>query len=258
MGLEINTKKTKVMVFNARGLKLTNNVFSVGGSHSEVVDNYQYLGIKLKASGSLKFATSELFAKSNRAWFAISNILYQNKKLPVKKALQLFDGLIRPIFSYASEFWLPFIITKKGLENKNNLLKFWETFQPEVLNQKICRLLLSDHQKCSRLAVLGELGRYPVLLPALKHCIKYQLQIDRLDRSTLVSRALSDMQNNPEIDSWYTRVEKIKANFNIRQLRCKPEKAGLIIDKIKVNLIDFSWMRLTKQKLVLMGVTITS
>ena len=109
------------MVFNARGLKLNENVFTVGGSSLEVVDNYQYLGIKLKASGSLQFATSELFSKASRAWFAISNVLYQHKKLAVKKALQLFDSLIRPIFSYASEFWLPFIITKSNFENPSNL-----------------------------------------------------------------------------------------------------------------------------------------
>ena len=231
LGLEMNTKKTKVMVFNVRGIKVTNNRFSVGSSPLEIADNYQYLGMKLKPSGSLQFATDELFAKANRAWFAISNVLYQYKKLAVKKALQLFDSLIRPIFSYAAEFWLPFLVTKKGLESQTNLLKSWETFKPEILNQKVCRLLLSVHKKCSRLAVLGELGRYPVFLPALKNCIKYQYQLERSYKPSLVSFALDDMQNNPQIDSWYTRVEKIKNLLNIKRLRCKPEKAGLIIDK---------------------------
>jgi hypothetical protein len=105
--------------------------------------------------------------------------------MAVQKALQLFDSLIRPVFLYAAEFWLPFIIPKKGFESQANLLKSWETFQPEILNQKVCRLLLSVHKRCSRLAVLGELGRYPVFLPALKHCIKYEYQINMMDRSTL-------------------------------------------------------------------------
>ena len=178
------------MVFNVRGIKVTNNRFSVGSSPLEIADNYQYLGMKLKPSGSLQFATDELFAKANRAWFAISNVLYQHKKLAVKKALQLFDSLIRPIFSYAAEFWLPFLVTKKGLESQTNLLKSWETFKPEILNQKVCRLLLSVHKKCSRLAVLGELGRYPVFLPALKNCIKYQYQLERSYKPSLVSIAL--------------------------------------------------------------------
>ena len=162
----------------------------------------------------------------------LSNVLYQHKKLAVQKALQLFDSLIRPVFSYAAEFWLPFIIPKKGFESQANLLKSWETFQPEILNQKVCRLLLSVHKRCSRLAVLGELGRYPVFLPALKHCIKYEYQINRMDRSTLVYNAISDMKNNPQIDTWYTQVEKIKNIFSIQRLYCKPEKAGILIDKI--------------------------
>ena len=199
LGLQMNTKKTKVIVFNSRGLKLTNNNFWVGGNQIEIVDSYQYLGIKFKPSGSFKFAVGELFDKANRAWFAISNVLYQHKKLAVKKALQLFDSLIKPIFLYAAEFWLPFIIPKKGLANTNSLLRFWENFQPEMLNQKLCRMLLGVHKKCTRLAVLGELGRYPVLVPALKLCFKYQHSVDSLAGDTLISRAMSDMKSNPNL-----------------------------------------------------------
>ena len=238
LGLEMNTKKTKVMVFNVRGLKITDFNFTVGHSPLEVVDQYQYLGIKFKPSGSLIFGAGELFDKANRAWFAISNVLYQHKKMAVTKALQLFDALIRPIFSYAVEFWLPFVLSKKCFESQSNLMKFWESFQPEVLNQKVCRLLLSVHKRCSRLAVLGELGRYPVLLPALKHCIKYQYQMDRADENSLIYATFCEMQNNPQIDSWYCRVEKLKKLLNIKRLHCKPAKVGLIVDKLIKSKFD--------------------
>ena len=220
------------MVFNLRGLKLTDFDFSVAGSPLEIVDNYQYLGLKLRPSGSMQFAADELLAKANRAWFAISNILYQHKKLAIKKALQLFDSLIKPIFSYAAEFWLPFVIPKKGFENQASILKVWESFRPELLNQKVCRLLLSVHKRCSRLTVLGELGRYPVFLPELKQCLNYQYQIDKGDTSTLIHSAISDMKNNLQIDSWYTRIEKIKSLFNIKKLYGLPHKAGVMIDKV--------------------------
>ena len=124
LGLDINTKKTKVMIFNTGGRICKNWVFSAGGSQIDVVDNYQYLGLKLKSSGSMQLATDELFTKANRAWFSISNVLYQHKKLAVHKALQLFDSLIRHIFSYAAEFWFPFIMPKKGFQNRTNNLKF--------------------------------------------------------------------------------------------------------------------------------------
>ena len=231
LGLEMNTKKTKVMVFNARGLKLTNNAFYVGQTPLEIVDTYQYLGIKFKPSGSFKFAMGELFEKANRAWFAIRNVLYQHKKLAVKKALQLFDSLIRPILLYAVEFWLPFIISKKGFNSFEGLMKFWENFQPELLNQKMCRMLLSVHKKSSRLAVLGELGRYPVLLPAIKICFKYQYSIECVDKNCLIYKAVVDMKSDPQLDSWYSRVEKMKSYFKIKQLHGKPKTIGNLIEK---------------------------
>ena len=232
LGLELNTKKTKVLIFSCGGRLRKDFVFLAGGSRIEIVDSYQYLGIKLKSSGSMQLATDELFAKANRAWFAISNVLFQHKKLAVAKALQLFDSLIKPIFLYATEFWLPFIVTKKGFESQSNLLKFWENFQPELLNQKVCRLLLSVHKRCSRLAVLGELGRYPVFIPALRHCLKYQHHIDTLDRNSLISKAISEMKSNPEIDSWFSRVERIKVLFDIKRLSGTPDRVSLVIDKM--------------------------
>ena len=67
------------------------------------------------------------------------------------------------------------------------------------------------------MAVLGELGRYPMFLPALKQVVKYQYQIERLDKSTIIYKTLVDMENNPNIDTWYSRVEKIKSLLNIKQ-----------------------------------------
>jgi hypothetical protein len=124
------------------------------------------------------------------------------------------------------------LINKKGLGDLNCLMKFWENFQPEILNQKVCRMLLSVHKKCSRLAVQGELGRYPVLLPALKLCIKYQYQLNQSDQKSLVYKAVNEMKDNPQLDSWYTRVDKIKTMLKIPLLYGKPDKVGFVIDKI--------------------------
>ena len=80
LGLEVNQKKSKVMILNGRGLKLDKtpeHQSYIGSDHIEVVDTYQYLGICLKSSGSVQYATSELYDKASRAWFAISNNLYK-------------------------------------------------------------------------------------------------------------------------------------------------------------------------------------
>ena len=115
LGLEVNEKKSKVMIFNGRGLKLDTlpeHQFCIGNNQIEVVDCYQYLGISLKPSGSMQYAVSELYDKASRAWFAISNVLYKYKRLPVSRAFQLFDSLIRPIALFSCEFWLPSSVVK--------------------------------------------------------------------------------------------------------------------------------------------------
>ena len=117
-------------------------------------------------------------------------------------------------------------------------MRFWEKFQPELLNQKVCRLLLSVHKKCSRLAVLGELGRYPVMIPAIKLCLKYQYQIEHSDKTSLIYKVVQDMKGYSELDCWYNRMDKIKKLFNIRRLYGKPEKVGKSIDKILRSKFD--------------------
>ena len=103
------------------------------------------------------------------------------------------------------------------------------------LNQKVCRLLLSVHKKCSRLAVLGELGRYPVMMPAIKLCLKYQYHIEHSDKTSLIYKVVQDMKGYSELDCWYNRMDKIKKLFNIRRLYGKPEKVGISIDKILIS-----------------------
>ena len=109
-------------------------------------------------------------------------------------------------------------MTKKSFSEDNNLFSFWENFKLETLNQKICRMLLSVHKKSSRLAVLGELGRFPLLIKGLCHVLKYQAKLlQTVDNGSIVSNAVIEMKSNsnPNLNSWWGRVEKIKQNFGM-------------------------------------------
>ena len=233
------------MIFNGRGLKLDTlpeHQFYIGTNHIEVVDTYQYLGLNLKSSGSMHQGVSDLLDKSSRAWFAIANVLYKYKRLPVSRAFQLFDSLIRPVALFSCEFWLPNILAKKNFTSKEALLQAWESLQFETINQKICRLLLSVHKRCSRLAALGELGRYPVLIPALKHCLKYDWTIQNGDRNSLISKTVREMANKPYLDTWYSKVQKIKTLLNIQQLQGCNDSIGIQINKKLNSLFDRFWI----------------
>ena len=101
LGLKLNIKKTKIMIFNVSGKLLTGYKFTLAGSELEVTDCYQYLGIKIRPSGSFTFAAEELCAKARKAWYSISSIIYKDKRMPIARAFQLFDTFVSPLLCMA-------------------------------------------------------------------------------------------------------------------------------------------------------------
>ena len=138
--------------------------------------------------------------------------------MEVDKIFGIFDSLVTPIALYGCEFWLPLILPKKTFSSNQNLLAFWKDFTCEKINQKCSRISLSVNRKTSRLAVLGELGRYPLFIKALSHCINYKLSLfGPTKQSSLVSDAIQEMRemSSSGVDCWLTRVKKIQTLLNI-------------------------------------------
>ena len=245
LGLKINIKKTKVIVFNKRGLNLGGKFnFYLNGAKLEVTDQYQYLGIKLRPSGSLKISTEELHDKASRAWFGISKIVHKNKRMECDKVFGIFDSLITPIATYASEFWLPFIITKNGLTSFDKFMDTWGLFKAETINQKCARLFLSVHSKASRLAVLGEIGRYPIFISSLSQCLNFKLSlISRGNKNNLIGNVLKEMEtmsmNNQ--DCWLTRVHQIEKLLKMPQNLKYSKSSGKNISSILRGKFDTFW-----------------
>ena len=93
-------KKTKILIFNKSGRVLKGFKFFLNGIELEVAESYQYLGIKVRPSGSFTAAAEELTAKARRAWFSISGIVYKDKRISVERAFQPFDSLVSPVALY--------------------------------------------------------------------------------------------------------------------------------------------------------------
>ena len=219
LGLEVNIKKTKVMIMNKRGRKLDNLYqFKLNEKTIEIVDQYQYLGLKLRPSGSMALAVQELHDKASRAWFGISNVIYRNKRMEVDKIFEIFNSLVTPVATYGSPFWLPHIIPKKFLENEKQIMDYWESFKSELLQQKCARIVLSVHKKTSRLAVLGELAQYPLFLQSLSQCYNYKLSLlNRRSSNNLIGHVLKELEtmSSKGQDCWLTRVNKIEKSLKI-------------------------------------------
>ena len=152
LGLSVNTKKTKCMIFNKRGLRpkfFPDTKFYINEQLLENAETYTYLGVIFVPSGSPTAASKELYQKASRSWFSLSHVIYQNKKMPVKRALQLVDSLVTPVALYNAEVLAVLSLPKKSFDSKESLLKAWETYLPEKINQRACRMVLSVHKKAS-------------------------------------------------------------------------------------------------------------
>ena len=177
LGLSVNTKKTQCMIFNKRGLRpkfFPDVKFFINGLKLTNAETYTYLGVVFVPSGSAAASVKELYLKANRFWFALNHVIYEDKRMPVNKAMQLVDSLVTPVALYSAEVLTVLTLPKKSFENRESLLKAWENYMPEKINQRACRTVLSVHKKSSRLAVLGELGRYPMLLTLISTGSKYK------------------------------------------------------------------------------------
>ena len=243
IGLQLNTKKTKIMIFNKAGRVLTNHCFMLSGVKIEVTDCYQYLGIKLRPSGSLTLAADELCAKARRAWFSISNLVYKDKRMPVSRAFQLFDSLVSSVALYACEFWLPHVLPKKCFTTKTKLLSAWEGLKCETLNQQCCRILLSVHKKTSRLAVLGELGRYPMAVKAVVQTLNYKLCLENKPSNSILGLAMAEMATmaSQGVDCWLSRVNKMASVLKSPRTKYSAGSGRLILKTVK-GCFDRYWM----------------
>ena len=69
--LQINLKKTKIMIFGKKKNELNSDIFTLGEEIVEHTSSYCYLGIVFDENGSFKTAINELRKKSLRALFGM-------------------------------------------------------------------------------------------------------------------------------------------------------------------------------------------
>ena len=104
--LEVDTDKTKVMVFTRSKVRLKNvSTFKMGDTNLERVEEYNYLGMLFTSNGKLTKAKAKLAVKTTRAMYSV----IQNGRrlnLPVGMLLILFDYFtILPMCGTHSLIW---------------------------------------------------------------------------------------------------------------------------------------------------------
>ena len=165
--------------------------------------------------------------------------------MPVHQALQLVDSVVMPVGLYAAEFLTVLGMPESSFRDRKTILQAWENFQLEKINQRACRTLLSLHRRASRLACLGELGRYPMLLKGLLLSIKYNWFMQyKASKDSLIYQTYKEMELlvSAGQDCWLSRVWAVQELFKINlHGQMSPENVTSKVKHILCSQFEIYW-----------------
>ena len=186
--LEVNTSKSKVLVFNSNGKSFLNH-FRYKNQIIETVNQYCYLGFTLKCNGNFNLGISVLMEKARKAYFKIKKAIGLNN--PCKLLEKLFDCLVKPILLYGCEVWgLEFALMNRDSEPY------------ELLHSKFMKEILGVHCKTSNVGCRSELGRLPLSNHILISSAKFLDHLIKDDQSLAHDILLETWRSN----SWSKNI----------------------------------------------------
>ena len=178
--LEINLNKTQIMIFNKAGRTIHNREFYFSNKVIQVANEYKYLGIIFKPSGSFTHAVKHLISKAKKAMFSLRNVMPQNR-ISLIPYLRLFDTCIQPILLYGAEIWSLDYLYKNTIQPEKNYLNFL----PENVHLKFLKIIMGLQRSAVNIAVLSETGRFPLAIHAIKSTVSFWHHLVNLKDKTL-------------------------------------------------------------------------
>ena len=109
----------------------------------------------------MSYAVKALSEQALKAYNSLLSV-FTRIKLDIKTKLSLFDSMVVPILLYGSEVW--------GI---------YENKEIDKLHIKFCKRILGVRQQTPNIAVLGELGRFPLSVISKQRSIIYWTKIMR-------------------------------------------------------------------------------
>lgn len=122
-GLKINTKETKIMIFE-RG-RNTFHAFFLSGNRLDNVESFKYLGICFYKNGSF-YRTQKKLAEHSLPALHKLFLVFNQLDLSVTDKCRLFDSLVGSLLNYSAPAW--------GCHNSKDI---------EIVHNKFLRKLLS-------------------------------------------------------------------------------------------------------------------
>ena len=207
--MEINLKKTQIMIIEKRKTRKASPTFNRGNRNIAIVQEYCYLGVKLNHNGNFTLALKQLSEKALHALFGMRRQLNFSHLNP-KYAIKIFDSIISPILLYNSEIW--------GMYVKNDFNN-WDKLPIEKVHLNFCKIYLAISRKASNIASRAELGKLPLIINVFKRVFKYITHLNSLPETTIAKQAFlisKDLCLQQKISFYGNAMDTIK-NLNLNE-----------------------------------------
>ena len=240
-GLKINISKSKVIIFSK--CRKRNYKIVIDGTILEQVDSFTYLGVDFHRTGNFKYASQSLCKKGLKASNSLLKVLLA-KNLSPRILIKIFDQTILPILTYGSEIWGTFSLQSKTIfDDLGNIIPEKQYLNTDI--EQIClyfyKRLLMVNRNTSKLATLGELGRYPIQITVIIRMLKFRERITELEDNSLLKETLQEQVRTLHTNQhqWLYFVNQIMKISNVE--KCVNEgicgdSAGDLIKKLSRTL----------------------
>ena len=167
--LGINEEKTMIMQSSKCG-RLPNRKFRINDTDLINTNIYKYLGILFDSSGNFSPARTNMNERGQKAMFKLKSAV-DRSFMNTSIAINLFDKTVKPVCLYGAEIWGNFSISKR-ISAADLIEKMYSKFPVEKTNIAFMKWILGVNRRTSNFAVLGDLGRYPLLVYVITNTIK--------------------------------------------------------------------------------------
>jgi len=226
LGLTVNLKKTKVMIFRKGGKRARTEHWFYKGDEIEVVNSYKYLGFTLTTQLSYNIALSEFAGRAKGKVVELLKTMWNLGTMDLAIFLKLFDSQVKPLLLYASEIW--------GSTQFHVI---------EVPHLFACKRFLGIPRYTPNAMVYGDMGRYPLFIDSMVRTVKYWLKLQCLEDSRLPRQAYLMDKNRAivhNVKNWTFGVKSCLDNYGFSHvwLDGGVGNPGLFIKLLKQRMID--------------------
>ena len=228
--------KTNVVIFNKAGKCLKHPIY-FNGTLIRSASLYRYLGFTISSSGKFNQCKPDLYKKSMKAYFKLQNCLSSTNP-SIDTFLHLYDHTIKPILTYGSEIWGMFSVDSSSCREKNDYCfeNLFSTSHTEQSHVNILKYILGVNRKTTNIAVMSELGRYPIYFSVILAMLKYCHRLEGQQEGLLFDAYICNKELHfSKINTWYSSILYIIDELKIRSLNIK---LGQLCKQVKYNMCN--------------------